>query len=149
MRKGVTVESNDPLHPRWDLSMAGEVWRFVTIEPKRIVLQGYGGATMQQSALIVPEPRFPFNIVDVKTKNGDRFVTCQLEKVTHNDQPAYRLVVQNRRKEQGRYYETITLSTDSTVQAELYVHVYGNILEPPADAAAQGKSAAVVLPLPR
>ena len=146
LRKGVTVESNDPLRPRWDLSISGEVMRFVTIKPKRIVMQGYGVADLRQSALIVPEPRFPFTITNVKSRQGDRFVGLELEKIRHNDRLAYRLMVINRQKEPGRYYETVTLETDSKIQPQLYVHVYGNIL-PAADAGPdRGKSAAAVPP---
>ncbi len=137
------MESNDPLRPRAELSIGGEVMRFATIDPKRIVLQGYGGETLQHSALIVPEPRFPFRIIAVRSANGDRFVDQRIEMVHHNNRPAYRLVVVNRRKEPGRYYETITLATDNPVRPELQVHVYGHILAAPDRAEAQGKTVSV------
>ncbi len=109
-------------------------------------MQGYGVVDLRQSALIVPEPRFPFTITKIKSRQGDRFVGLELEEIRHNDRPAYRLTAINHQKEPGRYYETITLDTDSKIQPQLYVHVYGNIL-PAADAGQdRGKSTAAVPP---
>ncbi len=133
MRKGARVESNDPSRPAVELAIGGEVLRFVTIQPSRLVFQGYGDQPMRQTVTIVPEARFAFKLVKVETNAGERFIAHRLEKIEHNGQPAYRLTVENRRTEPGRYAETLTLHTDSPMRPKLFIHVHGNILAPLAE----------------
>jgi len=133
MRKGARVESNDPDCPAVELTIGGEVLRFVTIQPARLVFQGDGDQPMRQAVTIVPESRFAFKLLKVETNAGERFIAHRLEEIRHNGQPAYRLTVENRRTEPGRYAETLTLHTDSPIRPKLFIHVYGNILAPPAE----------------
>ena len=42
----------------------------------------------------------------------------------------YQLIVENIRREAGRYNDMIVLKTDSKLKPELEVRVYGNIVEP-------------------
>jgi len=130
MRKGARVESNDPNRPAVELAIGGEVLRVVTIQPGRLVFQGEGDKPMRQTVTIVPEPRFAFKLLKVETNAGKRFIDYRLEEIRHNGQPAYRLTVENRRTQPGRYAETLTLHTDSPIRPKLFVHVYGNILAP-------------------
>jgi hypothetical protein len=133
MRKGARVESNDPDRPAVELTIGGEVLRFVTIQPARLVFQGDGDQPMRQAVTIVPESRFAFKLLKVETNAGERFIAHRLEEIRHNGQPAYRLTVENRRTEPGRYAETLTLHTDSPIRPKLFIHVHGNILAPPAE----------------
>jgi hypothetical protein len=137
MRKGARVESNDPKRPAVDLSIGGEVLRFVTIQPGRLVFQGDGQKPMRQKVTIVPEARFAFKLLKVETNAGKRFIEQRLEEIRHNGEPAYRLIVENRRTEPGRYAETLTLHTDSPIRPKLFIHVYGNILPPKQDKAGE------------
>jgi hypothetical protein len=138
MRKGARVESNDPNRPTAELAIGGEVLRFVTIRPGRLVFQGESGQPMQQVVTIVPESRFVFKVLKVDTNAGNRFIEHRLEEMRHNGEPAYQLTVKNRRTEPGRYAETLTLHTDSPIRPKLFIHVHGNIL-PPRPAKASGQ----------
>lgn len=130
MRKSARVESNDPNRPGVELAIGGEVLRFVTIQPGRLVFQGDGEKPMRQAVTIVPESRFAFKLLKVETNAGKRFIAHRLEEIQHNGRPAYRLTVENQRTEPGRYAETLTLHTDSPIRPKLFIHVYGNILPP-------------------
>ncbi len=41
----------------------------------------------------------------------------------------YIITVENLKKEPGRYYDVITMKTDSPIKPELQLSVYGQILE--------------------
>ncbi len=142
MAKSARIESNDPKRSAVELTVRGEVLNVVTIEPKRIVFNGHGNARMRQAVIIQPEERFPFKILKVETNAGKQFVDHRLETIRHNDRPAYRLVVENRQTEVGRYTETLTLTTDSQLKPKLLVPVYGNILPSPEADPGKGGAAA-------
>ena len=111
------------------LTIAGEVERFVKITPPRVALTGVGSAPMKQVIEIVAEKRYPFRVVGAEAREG-KFIRFEIKAVPVSEGPShYRLTVENRRVEKGRYYDTITLKTDSPVRPEIPIQVYGNIIE--------------------
>jgi len=53
----------------------------------------------------------------------------ELKEVRISEREAYILIVENLKKRQGRYRDTIYLKTDSKIKPEIKIRVYGNILE--------------------
>lgn len=74
----------------------------------------------------MPEKKYPFKIVDVKAKNG-QFIKFQVDEKQGPNGIQYTLVVENLKTEEGRYFDIITLKTDSKLKSELNVRVYGNL----------------------
>lgn len=129
MDKTVIVEGNDPKNPAVSLTIGGQVERLVTVTPARVSFTGKAGDPMTRHVIIEPDPRHSFEVRAVKARSGEniRFDIDPLP--ARNGAPRYRLTVENTRTKKGRYYDTITLETNSPHQSEIHVHVYGNITE--------------------
>jgi len=82
------------------------------------------------SVSIVPEKEFMFKILSVEAKNG-KFVDVELKDTSKGNESSYMLIVTNKKEGPGRYFEVLKLKTDSKIQPEIDIRVYGNILDPP------------------
>ena len=129
LNKSAIIESDDPLKPAVTLTISGAVERFARITPPRVTLNGVGSAPMKQVIEIVAEERYPFRVVGAEAREG-KFIRFDIEALPVAEGPShYRLTVENRRVKKGRYYDTITLKTDSPVRPSIHLQVYGNIVE--------------------
>jgi hypothetical protein len=127
MKKTASVYTNDKNHPVADLTMSGDVDRFVTIQPPSLRLSGFAGEPLKGSVTIIPEKRYPFKIINVRAKDG-QYITFQLKETTQSEATAYELKVENLKQDTGRYFDSIILETDSKIQPQLDVRVYGYLL---------------------
>jgi hypothetical protein len=75
---------------------------------------------------ITPEKKYPFKIVKVSAKNGND-IDFELSEEKGDQGPVYALVIENKRLQQGRYFDMITLETDSEIQPKLSIRVYGDL----------------------
>ena len=75
---------------------------------------------------ITPATKGLFDIVEAGADSGKE-IRISLTEAKKPDGKAYVLTVENRRKTQGRYRDTITLLTTSNIRKELTIPVYGNI----------------------
>ena len=124
MKKTAGVYTNDKSRPRQDLVISGPVEKFATIRPQHVSLRGYAGDSIKGMVTIIPEKKYPFKILDARAQNGKN-INIQLGEVKKSSGRAYELKVENLRQKTGRYYDTISLKTDSKVRPELKVRVYG------------------------
>ena len=124
MKKTAGVYTNDKNRPRMDLVISGQVEKFVTIRPKHINLRGYTGDVIKATVSLIPEKKYPFKILKVSAKDGNN-IKFELEEVELSANGAYKLKVENLKQNTGRYYDTIILETDSKIQPQLSVRVYG------------------------
>lgn len=124
MKKTAGVYTNDRSRPRQDLVISGPVEKFATIRPQHVSLRGYAGDVIKSKVTIIPEKKYAFRILNARAINGDN-INIKLGEVKKSGGPAYELNVENLKKETGRYYDTIILTTDSQIRPELSVRVYG------------------------
>ncbi len=124
MKKTAGVYTNDRSRPRQDLVISGPVEKFATIRPQHISLRGYAGDAIKSKVTIIPEKKYAFRILNARAINGDN-INIKLDEVKKSGGQAYELNVENLKKETGRYYDTIILTTDSQIRPELSVRVYG------------------------
>ncbi len=124
MKKTAGVYTNDRSRPRQDLVISGPVEKFATIRPQHISLRGYAGDAIKSKVTIIPEKKYAFRILNARAKNGDN-INIKLGEFKKSGGQAYELNVENLKKETGRYYDTIILTTDSQIRPELSVRVYG------------------------
>jgi len=78
---------------------------------------------------ILPEKKYPFHIVEAKAEKG-AFIKFELKELDRKPEPMYKLTVENTKKTEGRYFDTIRLKTDSKVQQEIAIWVFGDIKDP-------------------
>ena len=124
MKKTAGVYTNDRSRPRQDLVISGPVEKFATIRPQHISLRGYAGDAIKSKVTIIPEKKYAFRILNARAINGGN-INIKLGEVKKSGGQAYELNVENLKKETGRYYDTIILTTDSQIRPELSVRVYG------------------------
>jgi len=126
MKKTASVYTNDKNRSRMDLTISGQVEKFVTIRPKHINLRGYTGDSIKALVSIIPEEKYPFKILKISAKDGKN-IKFQVDEVESSANGAYELKVENLKPDSGRYYDTIFLETDSKIRPKISVRVYGNL----------------------
>ena len=126
MKKTASVYTNDKNRPQMDLTISGQVEKFVTIRPKHISLRGYTGDSIKALVSIIPEEKYPFKILKISAKDGKN-IKFQVDEVETSANGAYELKVENLKPNPGRYYDTIFLETDSKIRPKISVRVYGNL----------------------
>jgi hypothetical protein len=120
--------TDDPKTPKQVLVVAGQVQRFATISPGKVILRGAAGTPLKARTLITPIKRYPFKVLDVRARNG-RHIRYDL--TARNDGTGgYALTVENLRPDPGHYFDTILLTTDSPIRPEIPIGVYANITKP-------------------
>jgi hypothetical protein len=130
MKKDIRVFSNDPAYPEMQLVVGGTVNNFATITPPRVRLYGTVGSPLKQTVTIVPEKSYPFKIIETKASSG-RDIRFELREETDATTVKYLLTVENLKDSQGRYFDTIQLTTDSKIKPQIRINVSGRI--DPAD----------------
>ena len=139
MKKQATVLSDDPKQPQIVLTVSGFVEKFATISPKVVRLVGPAGQPIKRSVMIIPEKKYRFRITGVEAKKGDN-IRLELSETNNPEGSGYVLAIENLKKESGRYFDVVTLKTDSKIQPEIKLSVYGNILENKPKKARPGNS---------
>ncbi len=81
---------------------------------------------------IIPEEKYPFKVLKVRARNG-RDIRFQLEEENKEEGLRYALIVENQRAQKGRYFDVITLETDSQIRPTLDVRVYGDLMPQPEE----------------
>jgi hypothetical protein len=89
-------------------------------------LRGYTGEYPKKKVTITPLGKYPFKILKVHAKNGND-IRFQLNEEKSEKGLQYALTIENQRLEKGRYFDIITLETDSKIKPTLSVRVYGDI----------------------
>jgi hypothetical protein len=128
LKKSITVETSAAVQPNVSIEITGNVEKFANIAPNKLVLRGNAGEPIIGTVTVSPDPKYPFKILETKSKNGTD-IQARTEEKKENDTTTYVITVENLKKEPGRYYDVITLKTDSPVKPELQLSVYGQILE--------------------
>ena len=127
MKKSIIVQTNDAAHKRITLVVSGEVEKFVSIFPQRVNLRGKIGTEIKRSVKITPEKKYPFKITGLRAAKGD-FIEYRLEDPKKSEGNFYMLKIKNKKTTKGGYHDSIYLKTDSKIQPEIKISIYGNIL---------------------
>jgi hypothetical protein len=128
LKKSIVVETSDAKQPNVSVEIAGNVEKFANITPSKLILRGNAGEPIIGSVTVSPDPKYPFKILETKPKNGTD-ILARTEEKQENNTTSFIVTVVNLKKDPGRYYDVVTLKTNSQVKPELQVVVYGQILE--------------------
>ena len=132
MNKGATVYTNDKKNQKVNVSISGHGEKFATIQPRQVRLRGFTGEQVKKTVTIIPEGKYPFKVLKVRARNG-RDIRFQLEEENKAEGLRYALIVENQRIQKGRYFDVITLETDSQIRPTLDVRVYGDLMPRPEE----------------
>lgn len=90
-------------------------------------MRGFAGEPIKAKVIIIPEEKYPFKVLNVRARDG-RDIRFQLEEENNTQRLQYALIVENQRTQTGRYFDVITLETDSRIRPTLDVRVYGDLM---------------------
>jgi hypothetical protein len=123
----VYIQTNDKQQPGLSVTLKGPVEKFVEIKPGRAMLVGKAGTPVEQRIQIIPQERYPFQVVKTRTKDGKN-IEFGLDEVTLSQKKIYLLTIKNRKSEKGRYYDQIFIDTNHPEYPVIRIQVMGNIL---------------------
>lgn len=127
LTKTIQVYTSDPIQKVISLKVTGGVEKTVVIEPNVVRLTGKAQTEITAVVKVFPMEKYPFTIKNISVKNKDALGVILHPPVDGN--PAWEIMVTNKQSRPGRYFDMITLVTDSSLQPELRINVFGNILE--------------------
>jgi hypothetical protein len=108
------------------LSITGKVMQFARLEPAYARLVGEVGTTIKKTITITREKEYPFKILKVNARNG-KDIVFDLKEFKKDDGDGYLLTIENKKTATGRYADSLTLITDSSIKPTITVPVYGQI----------------------
>jgi hypothetical protein len=108
------------------LTISGRVEKFVTISPREVRLYGLAGNPIKATVQIIPEKKYAFRILEARAKYG-KHIDFKLQEQKGSQTGNYVLMIENKKTEKGRYFDTVYLKTDSKLRPQINVRVYGNV----------------------
>ncbi len=94
----------------------------------QVRLIGDADSKIKRTVTIVPEKKYPFKIKEVTAQKGkDIKFELTEKKSALNGEDGYVLTVENLKKNEGRYFDTLILKTNSTIRPEISIRVFGDI----------------------
>jgi len=128
MSKYAQVYTNDPVKKVITLTLTFPVEKFADIKPTLLRMNGPSGIPMKKTIEIVPSEKTPFKITGSSARDG-RYIRFEVKDTMISGRPGYVIEVENTRTDPGAYQDIIYLDTDSKVQPQLSIRVYGNIYD--------------------
>ncbi len=128
LKKSILVETSAAGQPNVTVEITGNVEKFASITPNKLILRGNAGEPISGSVTVSPDPKYPFRVLETRPKNGAD-IQARTEEKLENNSASFIVTVENLKKDPGRYYDVILLKTDSPVKPEIQIGVYGQILE--------------------
>lgn len=129
LKKSIVVETSAAKQPNLTIEIAGNVEKFANITPNKLILRGNAGEPIHGIVTVSPDPKYPFRVLETRSKNGID-IQARTEEKQENNTTTYVITVENLKKDPGRYYDVVTLKTTSPVKPEIQLSVYGQILAP-------------------
>ncbi|OGR11408.1 MAG: hypothetical protein A2277_13835 [Desulfobacterales bacterium RIFOXYA12_FULL_46_15] len=121
------VHTNDPAQPLIGLELVGQVNAFVLLTPAIIELSGKPGQAITSKMTITPaDPKMDFKI-DQAAARDSRNIRFEIKRNDQATPARYELIVENIKKEPGRYVDLITIWTDTS--RKIPIRVFGNITQ--------------------
>ena len=123
--KTALVRTDDPANETFRLHMEGPVERIFDVSEQAVHLDGKIGEKIAEVVTVRPVEKFGHRILSGTVKKGENMDVDFLK-----DDPAesaWRISIRNTAQQAGRYYDVITLKTDSDLKPELKIRVFGNI----------------------
>ncbi len=125
--KTADAYTDDPTHKTIKFKISGKVKKFAIITPNRIRLIGYPGEKLQNIVTIKPAGGYKFSIIGKKLLSG-KYINVSL-KQPDPAKKLWKLTIINTKKTPGRYFDIITLKTNSKIKPDLTIRVFGYLFE--------------------
>lgn len=123
-RHAVKVAINDPLRPRLELSISGEVRAFARVEPRYVTLAGKAGTAVRATVTITPVHAFKARAV--RAQDG-RNIRVSMQERLVDGRKTYAVTIENVLAAPGRYTDMAIVETDRSIKPEIRIGVRGEI----------------------
>lgn len=146
--KTIAVLTNDSKTAESNLTVSGNVEKFVTITPSVVRLNGKIGEDLKSLVKIIPEGKYPFAVSKISAQDGKNIKYELKEEKSASGSKEYSVTVENLKKDAGFYYDVLILETDSKIQPEIKINVMARIIDPnaPANAPLTGNDGNMLIP---
>jgi len=146
--KTIAVITNDSVTPEANLTVSGNVEKFVTITPPVLRLNGKIGDELKSLVKIIPEGKYPFSIAKISAQDGKNIKYELKENSSASGGKEYSVTVENLKKDAGSYYDVLIITTDSKIQPEIKINVMARVMDPnaPVKAPLTGNSGNILVP---
>lgn len=126
MKKDIQVSTNDPANPTQTLILTGQIDKLFSLSPRRLRLVGTLGTEIKQKLVLDTHEKYPFKLTAVRAQHGTH-IRYKFEEVAQPQKMRYVVTVENTREETGSFLDKLYLVTDSQLQPEIEVPIYGLI----------------------
>ncbi len=146
----IEIKSND--ENKLFIKIFGKVKKVYSVTPARIRLIGAVGQEISQVIKITPEAEYVFNVKKISAKPGNN-IDVMIDNTVREDSllavpdkksekidwekelgvKSCYVVIKNRAKKVGRYYEKLIIETDSEIMPLIELRVWGNIFSKPKE----------------
>lgn len=126
MKKDIQVFTNDPANPTQTLILTGQIDKLFSLSPRRLRLVGKLGTEIKQKLVLDTHEKYPFKLTAVRAQHGIH-IRYTFEEVAQSQKMRYVVTVENTREETGSFLDKLYLVTDSKLQPEIEVPIYGLI----------------------
>jgi hypothetical protein len=127
MKKATLVRTDDPEKPRFTVTVTGKVDQVVTINPKRVYLQGNQGDTLETMVEITPSQKYQFSILGLELKKNTDIKASLI--APKGDEKSWKIRVKAGSDKAGQIYDLLTLKTDSKYKPSIAIRVYAEFAE--------------------
>ena len=129
MSKYAQVYTNDPIKKVITLTLTFPVEKFAEITPTLLRMNGPAGVVMKKTIKVVPGDKTPFKITGSRAQDGKN-IRFEVKETTDSGKPGYLIEVENTKMDPGTFQDNIYLDTDSELQPQLSIRVYGTFYDP-------------------
>lgn len=120
------MRTNDPNNKTISLTISGQVDKAAHITPRTVRFKGTMGDDLSQTITIKPTEKYPFSIMGFWMQKG-KDIKVDFKDIS-SDEKVWQVIVTNKKKDTGKFFDTIILKTDSRIIPLLKVRVYGEIV---------------------
>ena len=123
--KTALVRTDDPASKTFRLHIEGPVEKLFEVSDQAVHLDGKIGQKIAEVVTVRPVEKFGHRILSGTVKKGENMEVAFLK--DDPSESAWKISIRNTAQQAGRYYDVITLKTDSDLKPELKIRVFGHI----------------------
>jgi hypothetical protein len=124
MQKTARVVTNDPARPQVTLTMKGQIWTPIRLNPRYVRLQGTVGEKVEQVVQVQAKKEEPLKVELASVSIPEKVQVALIEKEKGR---IYELRVKNKVEGETSYGGTVNLTTNYPEKPEIAVRISGNV----------------------
>ncbi len=124
--KSITVTTSSSEKSSFELNIKGVVEKFADISKTKVAMKGKPGENLYDTVTITPRKDNFFKILEIKAASGEH-IAHKLTSEDKNGKKSYVLTIINLKKTPGKYFDRLSLKTDSKIHQYITIGIFGVI----------------------